>query len=136
MTVSILLVDDDDVARETMIRSLKKNRIDISVVEAEDGYAALQILLGNDPHRSITKPLIVFLDLNMPRMDGFEFLNLVRGNPDIADTVVYVLTTSDSETYLREAYDKNVAGYLVKSTIGPDFGRLAHLMDTEAIAVD
>jgi CheY-like chemotaxis protein len=134
MTVSILLVDDDDIAREAMIRSLKKNRISIEVVEAEDGFTALLILLGKHPVKTIARPYIVFLDLNMPRMDGFEFLNLIRGNPDLADTVVYVLTTSDAESDLRQAYEKKIAGYMVKSTVGPDFRRLAHLMDAETAA--
>jgi CheY-like chemotaxis protein len=128
MTVSILLVDDDDVAREAMIRNLRKSGADIDIVEAEDGFAALQIMLGVHPVRVISKPYFVFLDLNMPRMDGFELLNLVRGNPKIADTTIYVLSTSNARADQKMAYDKNVAGYLVKSQVGKDFGMLANLM--------
>ena len=136
MTVSILLVDDDDVAREAMIRSLKKNRIHIPVTEAEDGFIALQIIQGTHPELKIEKPFIVFLDLNMPRMDGFEFLNLVRGDPKIADTVVYVITTSNAEEDQKMAYSKDIAGYLEKSTVGLDFSVLSHLMDQEPADAD
>lgn len=132
MTVSILLVDDDDVAREAMIRSLKKNQIHIPVIEAEDGFVALQIIQGTHPELKIEKPFIIFLDLNMLRMDGFEFLNLVRGDPKTADTVIYVISTSNAEEDQKMAYSKNVAGYLVKSTVGQDFSILSHLMDQEA----
>lgn len=127
--INVLLVDDDDVAREAVIRSFARNDLPIDTVCAEDGAEALDILSGRHPARSIRKPLIVLLDLNMPRMNGFEFLENLRSNERLRDTVVFVLSTSDSDKDRSRAYHENIAGYLVKSAAGPQFRHLIKLMD-------
>ena len=124
---SVLLVDDDDVAAEAVVRGLRKHSIDCRVVVAEDGRAALQIMRGTHERR-ITKPYLVLLDLNMPRMNGMEFLREVRLDKDLKSTVVFVLTTSGTETDRARAYEENVAGYMVKSGVGPQFAGLARLL--------
>jgi len=127
-TFNILLVDDDDVAAEAIHRSLRKVGMNPSITNAEDGVEALEILRGSDPTRCIAKPYVVLLDLNMPRMNGFEFLGEIRADPNLHDTVVFVLTTSDRDLDRGRAYRKNVAGYMVKSFVGPQFSKLAQLM--------
>jgi len=126
--LNILLIDDDDVAVEAVHRSLRKVGMTPAIVNAEDGAEALEILRGSDPVRRIAKPFVVLLDLNMPRMDGFEFLAEIRADSVLHDTVVFVLTTSDREIDRSRAYHKNVAGYMVKSYVGPQFSKLAQLM--------
>lgn len=126
--VSILLVEDDDVAAEAVERSLRKHEVDFPLVWAEDGAVALQILRGEHPSKSITGPCIILLDLNMPRMNGFEFLQELRADKRLEGNVVFVLTTSDSDRDRSRAYHEHIAGYMVKAAAGPQFAKLARLM--------
>ncbi|QNP60854.1 response regulator [Paenacidovorax monticola] len=131
----VLLVDDDEVACEGVMRSLRKNNIHCQVVLAEDGLEALQILREEHPTKAIQDPFLVLLDLNMPRMDGFEFLEAVRADPSLKETVVFVLTTSGREADRSRAYSENVAGYMVKSHVGPQFSLLAGFLEKYGQAV-
>ena len=124
---SVLLVDDDDVAAEAVVRGLRKHSMLCPIVVAEDGGVALQILRGKHV-RSIAKPYIVLLDLNMPRMNGLEFLRELRLDPVLKGTVVFVLTTSGAEADRARAYQHNIAGYMVKSAVGPQFSGLARFL--------
>jgi CheY-like chemotaxis protein len=133
--VSILLVEDDDVAAEAVTRSLSKNGVAWPVVVAEDGLAALDILRGRDPVRRISYPYIVLLDLNMPRMNGFEFLRELRDDKALSSAVVFVLTTSDAPSDRDRAYRENIAGYMVKAAVGPQFSRLAKFLEEYRTAV-
>jgi CheY-like chemotaxis protein len=127
--VNILLVDDDDVAAEAVVRSLRKHAMDFPVTLARDGIEALEILRRTHMDLSIEKPYIILLDLNMPRMNGFEFLQEVRNDTNLHDSIVFVLTTSDFDSDKSRAYHQNVAGYMIKSAVGPQFAKLAALLD-------
>ena len=81
---------------------------------AADGYAALDILRGTGGKSRLNPPYIIFLDLNMPRMNGLEFLEALRNDSSIADAPVFVLTTSDRQADVTAAYRFNVCGYFVK----------------------
>jgi CheY-like chemotaxis protein len=133
--LNLLLVEDDDVAAEAVIRGLHRHSMDCPVIPAEDGHAALQILRGNHTAHRITKPYLVLLDLNMPSMNGFEFLGALRADTELRDTVVFVLTTSSAETDRARAYQQNIAGYIVKSAIGPQFSGLARFLTEYCRAV-
>jgi CheY-like chemotaxis protein len=133
--LSVLLVEDDDVDAEAVLRSLRRSQVPVDVVWVEDGQEALEVLHGEHGYQSISRPLIVLLDLNMPRMDGFEFLRALRTDPALRDLVVFVLSTSEAETDRTRAYHENIAGYLVKSSVGPQFSRLARLLLTYQTAV-
>ena len=124
---SLLLVDDDDVAAEAVVRGLRKHSMECPIVVAEDGRAALQILRG-EHIRKIAKPYLVLLDINMPRMNGLEFLRELRLDASLKGTVVFILTTSGAEADRARAYDENVAGYMVKSAVGPQFSGLARFL--------
>jgi CheY-like chemotaxis protein len=128
-TLTILLVEDDDVAAEAVVRSLAKAQLMFPVVWAEDGEQALAALRGQDPKRRVPRPRVTLLDLNMPRMNGFEFLQHLRSDPELSDDVVFVLTTSDADTDRVRAYHEHVAGYMLKAAVGPQFARLAQLLD-------
>lgn len=127
--VNILLVDDDDVAAESVVRSLRKHAMDFPVTLARDGVEALDILRHTHPDLRIEKPYLILLDLNMPRMNGFEFLQEIRSDKKLHDSIVFVLTTSDADSDKSRAYHENIAGYMVKSAVGPQFARLAALLD-------
>lgn len=134
-SLTILLVEDDDVAAEAVMRSLNKMNVPFPIIWAQDGIDALAILRGQDPDRSIQRPLVILLDLNMPRMNGFEFLQTLRSDPALCDEVTFVLTTSDADADRTRAYHEQIAGYLVKSAIGPQFSKLAQLLMSYEAAV-
>jgi len=109
--LNILLVEDDDVDVMNVKRAFEKNRIANPLFVANNGVDALAMLRsGQVPGER----RIVLLDLNMPRMNGLEFLRSVRADPNLQSTVVIVLTTSNDERDKVEAYNLNVAGYLLK----------------------
>jgi CheY-like chemotaxis protein len=122
------VVDDDDVAAEAVVRGMRKHALDCPIVIAEDGMAALQILRGQHPTRQIAKPYLVLLDLNMPRMNGLEFLRELRSDGQLRGTVVFVLTTSGSDADRARAYQEFIAGYMVKSGLGPQLSGLARFL--------
>lgn len=133
--LSLLLVEDDDVAAEAVVRGLRKHASDCPVVPAEDGAAALHILRGEDEGHRIVKPYLVLLDLNMPRMNGFEFLRALRADDELRNTVVFVLTTSGADSDRARAYREHIAGYMVKSEVGPQFGGLARFLTEYRAAI-
>lgn len=126
--LTVLLVEDDDVAAESVVRSLNRMGTPFPVVWAEDGAVALAALRGEDPARRVPRPRLVLLDLNMPRMNGFEFLEALRADPALTDDVVFVLTTSDADSDRTRAYHAHIAGYMVKAAVGPQFSKLARLL--------
>lgn len=129
LKLNILLVDDDDVAAESVVRSLRKNAMDFPITLARDGVEALEILRSEHNDLTIEKPYIILLDLNMPRMNGFEFLQEVRSDEMLHNSIIFVLTTSNAESDRTRAYANNIAGYMVKSVVGPQFSKLAHLLE-------
>jgi len=135
LNLNIVLVEDDDVAAESAMRGLARNGIGAPVVWAQDGEMALRVLRGAEPERHAPRPRVVLLDLNMPRMNGFEFLQHVRADPALHDEVVFVLTTSDTDADRVHAYHEHVAGYMVKDSVGPQFAKLAQLLQSYRLAV-
>jgi CheY-like chemotaxis protein len=110
--MDILLVEDDKVDIMTVERAFRKAGIDDHLHVARDGQAALKKLRGNDALHQ--RRLVILLDLNMPGMDGFEFLRELRADPNLRATPVIVLTTSDDARDRRRAFDLQVSGYFVK----------------------
>ena len=110
-SLNILLVDDDEVDVMTVKRAFAKANIANKVFVATDGIQALE-LLRSDGVPAARR--LVLLDLNMPRMYGIEFLREVRSDPVLQALTVVVLTTSNEDRDRVEAYQLNVAGYLVK----------------------
>ena len=113
--VTLLLVEDDDVSVMAVRRALKKLRIANRVIRAKDGLEALEVLRGTHGREAIRTPFLTLLDINMPRMDGFEFLHEIRNDPKLKSLLVFILTTSEDDRDIEKAYQFNVAGYVVKS---------------------
>lgn len=124
-TVTILLIEDDDIDAMSVERSLKKMCLANPLIRAVDGVDALTLLRNG----TLAKPYIVLLDLNLPRMRGLEFLKEIRDDDTLCEAVVFVLTTSKNEDEIAEAYRKNVAGYIVKSNLNHDFSQVLTFLD-------
>ena len=116
--LNILLVEDDEVDVMNVKRAFQKAHITNPLFVANNGVEALiKLRSGEIPnHRRL-----VLLDLNMPRMNGIEFLREVRRDPELRATPVVVLTTSAIDRDKFDAYDLNIAGYLVKPVTFADF---------------
>ncbi len=113
--VSILLVEDDEVDVMNIQRAFKKNHISNPLHVAGNGLEALAMLRGCDEIKKLKPtPKIILLDINMPKMNGIEFLKELRSDADLRSISVFVLTTSDEEKDRMAAYDMNVAGYILK----------------------
>jgi CheY-like chemotaxis protein len=124
--LNILLVEDDEVDVMNVRRAFEKNRILNPLHVASDGLEALDRLRnGEIPHNR----RIILLDLNMPRMNGIEFLRELRADPQLRLIPVVVLTTSNDERDRIEAYNLNVAGYLLKPVTFINFVELMATMN-------
>lgn len=113
---NILLVEDDEVDIMTVQRAFERNQIFNPLYVARDGIEALRMLRGCQDHGPVIPGdrRVILLDINMPKMNGIEFLEEVRADPTLKLTPVVVLTTSDDTRDRVEAYRFNVAGYILK----------------------
>jgi CheY-like chemotaxis protein len=116
-TVQILLVEDDEIDAEQIIRSFRQSQLVNPITIVNNGIAALKVLRGEEDYKQIPRPYIILLDINMPQMNGLEFLRALRKDNDLQQSVVFVLTTSDNEADMRAAYADRVAGYFLKSEV-------------------
>ncbi|MEN6384965.1 MAG: response regulator [Phycisphaerales bacterium] len=106
----ILLVDDDDVDAIITQRAINDLKITNELIRKVDGEDALEYLKdANNP-----RPCVILLDLNMPRMNGFEFLKIVKKDDDLKRIPIAVLTTSDVDQNIIDSFNLGVAGYIVK----------------------
>jgi CheY-like chemotaxis protein len=109
--LNIFLVDDDELDVMNVQRAFRKFSSQYPLFVAHDGVDALRMLRSGEIP---TNRRIILLDLNMPRMGGIEFLRELRADPKLHSSSVIVLTTSAEDRDRVEAYNLNVAGYLVK----------------------
>jgi CheY-like chemotaxis protein len=127
--LNILLVEDDEVDVMTVQRAFKKGNITNPLYIAANGIEALAMLRGVSGQAAAVPAdrRIILLDLNMPKMNGLEFLQELRADPTIRQIPVVVLTTSNEEQDRVQAYNLNVAGYILKPIT---FGNFVELMVT------
>jgi two-component system response regulator len=109
---TILLVEDEPDDIELTKLALEKSRIANTVVVAQDGVEALELLHGSDP--MFPAPALVLLDLKLPRVDGIEVLRRIRAHERTRLLPVVVLTSSREERDLIETYELGVNSYVVK----------------------
>jgi CheY-like chemotaxis protein len=124
----ILLVEDDDGDAKAIERAFKKLKIVDRMVRAIDGIDALDLLKGANGKTKLKDPGIFLVDLNMPRMNGIQFVQAVRADENLRRSIVFILTTSKRDEDKMAAYDLNVAGYITKATAAVDFMNLVNLM--------
>lgn len=127
--INILLVEDDEVDVMNVKRAFKKSNISNPLFIAGNGLEALAMLRSQGDQQPIvpSERRLVLLDLNMPKMNGLEFLQQLRADPELKPTPVIVLTTSDEDRDKVEAYNLNVAGYILKPVT---FSKFAEVITT------
>lgn len=119
----ILLVEDDTVDVMTVKRALKDLQVMSELVSTGDGEEALEYL-RNDGN---AKPCVILLDLNMPKMNGAEFMKIVKADEALRRIPIIVLTTSNSEQDISNSFELGAAGYMVKSV---DYKKFMEIIKT------
>ncbi|MDB4107932.1 response regulator [Bacteroidia bacterium] len=112
----ILLLEDDVVDVMTLKRAMKQLGISNHLEVRENGAEGLEYLLNCDE-----LPGIIFLDINMPKMNGIEFLEIVKRNKDLAKIPIVVLTTSKDQEDRLITFEKGISGYMTKPVDYPQF---------------
>lgn len=118
----ILLVEDDAVDTMTVKRAFKDLKVTNKLVHRVNGEEALDYL-----RQETKKPCVILLDLNMPKMNGIEFLKVTKAEEELKKIPVVVLTTSREESDIVESFNLSVAGYIVKPV---DYGKFVQAIKT------
>ncbi|RDG38324.1 response regulator [Streptomyces corynorhini] len=124
-TYDVLLVEDDPADALLIEEALREHGMARSISQAEDGLAALDYL--RDPANA--RPDLIVLDLNMPRMNGRELLEVLKDDQRLLTIPVVVLTTSGAPDDVRAAYDRHANAYVVKPLHLDEFTRAVRSID-------
>lgn len=124
--INILLIEDDEVDVMNVKRAFKKYKITNPLYVAGNGIEGLEMLRSQNREQPQVPESrrLVLLDLNMPKMNGLEFLQELRKDENLKRTPVIVLTTSDEDKDRMEAYNLNVAGYILKPVTFNNFAEV------------
>lgn len=123
--VSLLVVEDDDVDFKLLMHSFSKRKIANAILRAKNGLDALSKIENGE----VQEPFFVLLDINMPKMNGWEFLEALRANPKHAHTVVFINTTSNDEVDIKKGFEEHVAGYFHKDNVSHSIDKLVEVID-------
>ncbi|MCL6293946.1 response regulator [Gaetbulibacter sp. 2012CJ34-3] len=107
--LNILLIEDDTIETMKFNRTISSLKLEHNVTEANNGEDALKILQKKDE-----LPDIILLDLNMPKINGIEFLNILKNDDTLRHIPTVILTTSNNQKDLLECYKIGIAGYVLK----------------------
>ena len=128
---SVLLVEDDFFDTMTVKKSFEKFNVQHQLHTAFNGLEALDLLLGTNGAEPIRPlPEVILLDLNMPKMNGHEFLAEIRKHPELAGIPVFITTTSLLDVDRLSAQNLGVNGYILKPL---DFETAADMVDSMSL---
>ena len=108
-SLKILLIEDDMIEVMKLNRTISSLKLDHKIMEANNGDEALKILEQKD-----RLPDIILLDLNMPKINGIEFLKILKGDTRLRYIPTIILTTSNNKKDLLECFEIGIAGYILK----------------------
>ena len=111
--IEVLLIEDSAEDAELTIDSLREGGLVNEIKWVKDGQEALDTLFGKEED-SIEKPMVILLDLKLPKISGFEVLEKIRSNEAFKDTPVIILSSSKEYIDINRAYDLGVNSYIVK----------------------
>jgi CheY-like chemotaxis protein len=129
-SVQLLHVEDDDLCLMWLHRAFKAAKLANPIDCAHDGIDALDMLRGTNGRTRLPRPFVILLDLNMPRMDGIEFLRELRRDEELKKSVVFIMTTSGADDDKLKSYNLGVAGYILKTNPANAFIEATALLDT------
>lgn len=109
MDLTFLLIEDDEIERLKFLRVLNKSGQNHKVIEAKNGEEALEKL-----EETNNLPDVILLDLNMPRMNGLEFLKILKADEVLKFIPAVILSTSSNHQDIMESYKTGIAGYIMK----------------------
>ena len=121
----ILIVEDDPGDQKLIKAAITNQERGVRLMISPTGESAMDFLqmCKNEPEK-YQKPYLILLDLNMPGMGGKEFLRRIKTDEELCAIPVVVVTTSDSETDIKECYGLQAAGYIQKSAVPEDFNEV------------
>jgi len=129
--VHILLIDDDIIVHEAMERVLQEKNLSNPLLTAKNGEEGLNILRSSKGPIGKGLPVLILLDLNMPKMDGHEFLAELRKDPKLKSLPVFILTTSSTPSDMGLAYEQEVIGYIVKDELTESLAKALPVLDQD-----
>jgi two-component system, chemotaxis family, response regulator Rcp1 len=109
-----LHVEDEDAAAYLLRAAIDEAGLPVNIYRVSDGEQALAFLLQQDPYKSARTPDVIFLDLNLPRVDGWSVLNQINANEGLRGIPVVVLSTSAAGAHKRRALELGARYYVTK----------------------
>jgi CheY-like chemotaxis protein len=135
--LNVLLIEDDSLDIINAERELKKIKTRYSLHIAKNGKIALDMLKGENGYEKLDPlPLIILLDINMPKMDGFEFLKIIRGDHEYDSIKVFIMTTSNEEGDKLNAKKLGIEGYIVKPLTFEKHANSSSSLDTFGLFIE
>ena len=125
----LLIVEDNETDVLCLKKAFEKSGVGKPIITASNGEEALAYLKGDLPNQDLRVPNLILLDLNMPIMNGFEFLEKVKSDARLKAIPVVVLTSSTSSIDMNDSYNNSVAGYIEKPMDPADYLNIVRVLD-------
>ncbi len=124
---SILLVEDDPGHAVLIQKNLKRGGVTSDIIVLDNGRKAVDFLFRRGDYASDRRPLpdLILLDLNLPVLDGYQALNIIKGDERVRRIPIIVLTTTDNPAEVCRCYDLGCNVYITKPV---DYGQFSHTM--------
>lgn len=134
--INILLVEDNPADMIAIAGALGKGYDQFLLTAVNDGETALAVLRGELGQTPLSRPFLILLDLYLPKIDGFAFLRILRQDPKLRNSIVFVISGSNTDVDKRKTYQAGIAGYLCKEKVGQHFQALATFLDAYCSLVE
>jgi len=125
-SIEILLVEDSPGDQRLTKEALKEGKINNNLYIVEDGEEAIAFLRKQEPFKKVPKPDLILLDLNLPKMNGQEVLKIIKADEKLKRIPVVILTTSQADEDILNAYNLNANCYITKPV---DFDQFIHVVN-------
>jgi len=127
--MKVLLIEDDPGDVDLMLEVMEQSKLKLDMSIVADGQQALDYLHRNEEYASAVRPELILLDLNMPRMDGREFLTKIKQDDELKSIPVVVLTTSSAEEDIQRSYFQGASCYITKPVGLKEFTKVVQALD-------
>lgn len=133
--IEILLVEDNIADAHIIKLALKKYQVSARLHHVLDGREGLYFLQQQEQYHNVPRPDLILLDLNMPYMNGYEFLTAIKNNEHFKSIPVVVMSTSDVESDVLNSYRLGAASYITKPSSLEQFMSVIHMVTEYWIAI-